>query len=147
MPGRPAYEWERIVREFEGSGLSAAEFARLKAVNVSTLSWWRSRFRGRKQLPAAAAVSTGFVELTVTEQPGVSAAGLNLRLDRVGGTLEIPPTVDLERQRQALEAVQIESTSAPSSGPIGPLARARNSATAAAGARSCASVTSVGGRS
>ena len=105
MPGRPAYEWERIVREFEGSGLSAAEFARLKTVNVSTLSWWRSRFRGRKQLPAAAAVSTGFVELTVTEQPGVRATGLNLRLDRVAGTLEISPTVDLRLLRAVVDAL------------------------------------------
>ena len=100
MPGRPAHVWERIVREFEESGLTRAEFARVKGVNVSTLAWWCSRFRRRAPAP----VPTTFVELEVVT-PQNASPPLRLRLDRIDGALEIGRDVDLQHLRAVVDAL------------------------------------------
>ena len=48
---RPRSDWERMVREHEGSGLSLREFAAEHGVNPHTLSWWRWRTRSERTAP------------------------------------------------------------------------------------------------
>ena len=38
-------QWRQIVEDYEGSGLSAAEFGRREGLNANTFSWWRSEVR------------------------------------------------------------------------------------------------------
>ena len=38
-------EWQRLIAEFEASGLSPEDFAADLGVAVSTLRWWRSRLK------------------------------------------------------------------------------------------------------
>lgn len=51
-----AAEMRRIVRAFEGSGLSRAEYCRTRKVPLSTFHYWRRRL----------VASTAFVEVEVT---------------------------------------------------------------------------------
>ena len=94
-----AERWATIVREFEASGLSRAEFARLRNVNPSTLAWWRSQLKRR--VPAT--TRPAFVELAIVEP--VPDRALRLRLERVGAVLEIERGVDLALLRTVVDAL------------------------------------------
>src|SRR5688500_5046878 len=100
MLGRPAHVWERLVLEFERSGLTRGGFARLKEGNVQTLAWWCFPFRCRRLAPAA----TTFVELEVVT-PQNASSPLRLRLDRIDGVLEIGRDVDLQLLRAVVDAL------------------------------------------
>jgi hypothetical protein len=52
---RSAEEWEKLIREFEDSGETAAAFARARGIRPDTLKWWRWRLgrEARATKPAA----------------------------------------------------------------------------------------------
>jgi transposase len=52
-------EWARRVQEWQGSGLSAAEYARRKRLRARSLTWWRWKLAGK--------ATTTFVELHADE--------------------------------------------------------------------------------
>jgi len=92
-----AQRWARLVTALEQSDLTAAAFAAKHNVNPSTLSWWRSRFRG--SMP-----SRGFVEV---ELPAVPAAPAPLiRVELPGDAVVVVPVgADLRWLRAVVEAL------------------------------------------
>src|SRR5690606_11128485 len=55
----PRERREKILDEFEGSGLSGRKFAELTGINYQTFATWaQKRRRERKQYPAAPKIST-----------------------------------------------------------------------------------------
>lgn len=44
---RSESEWQVLVQDLDGSGLSARSFAEQRGLNVRTVVWWRSYFRRR----------------------------------------------------------------------------------------------------
>jgi len=53
---RTSAEWERVVRQWERSGLSAREFAARRGLVARTLVWWRWRLRRDGEAASAAIV-------------------------------------------------------------------------------------------
>ncbi len=92
---RSREEWLQVIKEFEGSGLSAREFSADRGIHRKTLLWWRWRLKSWKAA-ASAPTPTTFVPVTVeawTETPvqeveAVLPSGVVLRfgytLDRAG---------------------------------------------------------------
>lgn len=77
---RDRAEWQRLVAEYEQSGLTRKAFCAARGLRVSSLGYWRTRL-GR------AAADTGFVELPAPGGNGWEVelslgAGLVLRLRR-----------------------------------------------------------------
>jgi hypothetical protein len=52
MSERAAY-WQRLLGEWEQSGLSQAEFCRRRGVKAVNLAWWTRRLRGSADTPSA----------------------------------------------------------------------------------------------
>lgn len=92
-----AQRWAHLVTALEQSNLTARAFAAKHNVNPSTLSWWRSRFRG--SMP-----SRGFVEV---ELPAVLAAPTPLiRVELPGDAVVVVPVgADLRWLRAIVEAL------------------------------------------
>lgn len=72
MSERAAY-WQRLLTEWERSGLSQAEFCRRRGLKAVNLAWWKRRLRaadgaagGRRERRAGRAVRSGFVEVAVS---------------------------------------------------------------------------------
>lgn len=61
---RSRLEWEGIIREYRGSGKSAAQFALERGVNKNTLSWWSAEFKC-----ANAQNAPVFLEVIAAERP------------------------------------------------------------------------------
>jgi len=63
-----AREMRTVLREWESSGLTLTEFARQRAVPLSTLTWWRHQLRQRRSVgkPTRA---VRFVELRHVSPP------------------------------------------------------------------------------
>ena len=102
-----ARRWSRIIREQERSGLTNKEFAASKAVNASTLSWWRRRLRDQQQ-PLAVKPRVEFVEVEV--EPKLPAEPVHepsvvLYLDQISARVVIDAHTDLPLLRRALEAL------------------------------------------
>jgi len=53
---RSAHEWASLIREFEGSGETAASFAGKRGIRKDTLVWWRWRLGRQGQKAAKRAV-------------------------------------------------------------------------------------------
>jgi hypothetical protein len=125
MSDRAAY-WQRLLTNWERSGLSQAEFCRRRHVKAVTFAWWKRRLMGtsagrrrkRRRPPAEVARDgrrVGFVELALPGQrissgsPGVmptnSSAGI-YEIVLPGGTLlRLPCDFDSERVTQLMQAV------------------------------------------
>jgi hypothetical protein len=121
MSDRAAY-WQRLLTEWERSGLSQAEFCRRRGIQAGTLAWWKRRFRatggaagGRRERRAGRAVRSGFVEVAL---PGGSASATAWRAassvpssDRYelmlpGGVgLRLPDDFDAERVARLVQAL------------------------------------------
>jgi hypothetical protein len=72
MSERAAY-WQRLLTQWERSGLSQAEFCRQRGIKAVNLAWWRRRLRatdgaaGRpRERRASRAVRRGFVEVALS---------------------------------------------------------------------------------
>lgn len=94
-----AQRWAKLVTALEASNLTAAVFAAQHNVNPSTLSWWRSRFRGT--LPSRGFVT---VELPVV-QPVASPPTLRVALPDRGVVMDVPVGADLGWLRAVVEAL------------------------------------------
>jgi len=63
-----AREMRAMLREWEGSGLTLTEFARQRAVPLSTLTWWRHQLRQRRSVRKRTR-AVRFVELRQVSPP------------------------------------------------------------------------------
>lgn len=76
MSDRAAH-WQRLLREWEHSGLSQAEFCRRQRVNAVTFAWWKRRLRQSEDQAdgprAGRARRSGFVEVTLPRDTAVPA--------------------------------------------------------------------------
>src|SRR5262245_59956082 len=96
--------WERRVRRWERSGLSAAEFAAREGVNPRTLSFWKLKL-GRSRLPDAnrQRASVEFVEVVPEAVPQQDAATeivverYRVRLDRGADEATLARVLDAVR--------------------------------------------------
>ena len=121
MSERAAY-WRELLAEWEGSGLSQAEFCRRRGVKAVTLAWWKRRLRGtdeacgrRGRSTARGAARTGFVEVALPSGSGfassphgtaVVSSGHGYEIVLPGGVgLRLPDDFDRERVVQLLQAV------------------------------------------
>jgi len=75
---RNAKQWRAIIRRFEKSSLSPADFCRKHDLTVPVFHKWR-----RKQL--AEANATGFIELQQPTEPLEPQSPWTLELDLLGG--------------------------------------------------------------
>jgi transposase-like protein len=64
--------WVQIIRQFEGSGLTQAEFARQRGIPAGTLAWWIHRLRrdGEEAPPVLPVRVVGSPAPTAREQDG-----------------------------------------------------------------------------
>src|SRR5450631_1307102 len=69
--GRKAIEVERIVSDFERSGLSRREYCQRRDIALPTLDWYRRRVRASRSSPNLVPV-----RVEETARPASSAAGL-----------------------------------------------------------------------
>lgn len=93
-----AQRWARLVTALEQSDLTAAAFAAKHNVNPSTLSWWRSRFRG--SMP-----SRGFVEVELAAAAPALPTPL-IRVELPGEAVVVVPVgADLRWLRAVVEAL------------------------------------------
>lgn len=99
MPLSPtAQRWAELVSALEQSNLTAKAFAVEHNVNVSTLSWWRSRLRG-------ASTSRAFVAVDVPVAPRAPRRLLQLEFTDRAVALSIPEDVDLTWLRAVVDAL------------------------------------------
>ena len=89
-----------MLAAYERSGLPLLQFAARNGVKVSTLKWWRSRFRGQHVSFAAVEVALTGVEVT----PLVPAA--RVRFDAEFGS-GLRPSLDVPGERAVLDAVLV----------------------------------------
>ena len=122
MSDRAAY-WQRLLTEWERSGLSQAEFCRRRRVKAVTFAWWKRRLKGtsaggRKRRRPLAKVApdggrVGFVELALPDQRvssgsphGMPTNSSAYEIVLPGGTLlRLPGDFDAERVAQLVQAV------------------------------------------
>jgi transposase-like protein len=79
--------WERAVRDWQGSGISQAEYCRKHKLNEGQFSYWKRKLSGN------------FVEV-VKEQPSV------IELEYHGAKIRINQSSDLSFLRKVLEALK-----------------------------------------
>jgi len=121
MSERAAY-WRRVLAEWEGSGLSQAEFCRRRGLKAVNLAWWKRRLRrredaggGRRARPPRRAGRQGFVEVALPRgSSSVSAlrtsflvpASDRYELMLPGGVgLRLPDDFDPERVARLVQAL------------------------------------------
>jgi hypothetical protein len=121
MSERAAY-WGELLAEWEGSGLSQAEFCRRRGVKAVTLAWWKRRLRGtdeacgrRGRSTARGAGRTGFVEVALPSESGFASSphgaaavssGHGYAIVLPGGAcLRLPGDFDPERVARLVQAV------------------------------------------
>ena len=74
-----------ILAEFERSGVSAAQFAKVTGLKYSTFAAWVQHYR--RSQPAKRARQVRLLEATVEQTPSIGAAkGHSLVLRLIGGT-------------------------------------------------------------
>jgi len=61
MTERAAY-WRQILADWEGSGLSQAEFCRRRGLAAVTFAWWKRRLRQLDESRGASRQATGYVQ-------------------------------------------------------------------------------------
>lgn len=101
MPLSPtAQRWAELVTALEQSNLTAKAFAAQHKVSASTLSWWRSRFRG-------SLTSRGFVAVDLPAVVAARAPRRPLRLEFTDRAvaLAVPEDVDLAWLRVVVDAL------------------------------------------
>jgi len=110
MSERAAY-WRRLLREWERSGLSQAEFCRQRGIKAVNLAWWKRRLRGGQSTPRAgpqrvarSAGRAAFVELALPSHPGHGGVGYELGLPS-GTCLRLPADFDPERVARLVQAL------------------------------------------
>ena len=84
-------EWERVVGEQEGSGLSARDFCRKEVIGLSSFYQWRRRLHLKSGTPEGLEVQSGsFIDMGRLESEDLPMGGDakypsgTLRLDRNG---------------------------------------------------------------
>ena len=93
-----AARWARLVAELGGSGLTVREFAARRAVNPSTLAWWKWNLRS-----AGRSAEPGFVELVVA--PPVSSVPVRVRIDGKPFTIEVGDGANVDLVRAVVAAL------------------------------------------
>lgn len=88
-----------ILAEFERSGVSAAQFAKLTGLKYSTLAGWLQRYRRTK--PKGRGRAVRLLEAVVTEAQG-GDPNLSLRLQLPDGT-----RIEISDARQAVLAAEL----------------------------------------
>jgi len=101
---RTAAQREALLAEYERSGLSGPEFARVVGVKYQTLAGWRQR-RGARALSAPAPSPVKWVEAVRAD----SAPDAGLRLQFPGGII----AAVANEQQAALAAVLVRAWSQP----------------------------------
>jgi hypothetical protein len=94
-----ARDWETLIRAFERSGLTQAEFAEAKGVSVSSLQRWLAKFgkpvetaaaaprTGARRSPGARRVHAPVKVLPVQVVPPKASPGTLLELELPGGAM------------------------------------------------------------
>ena len=77
--GRSAEEVERIVVDFEGSGLSRREYCERRGIARPTLDWYRRRMRASRHSPNLVAVRVDEAA-AVSQVTGAASCGFTLVL-------------------------------------------------------------------
>lgn len=95
-----AKRWAELVLALDQSNLTSREFAALHNVKASSLSWWRSRFRG--SLTSRAFVA---VDLPAVLAPPKSKPALRLEFAERPVVLSIPRDADLAWVRAVVDAL------------------------------------------
>ena len=110
MSERAAY-WQRLLGEWERSGLSQAEFCRRRGLRAVNLAWWKRRLRSSEGTPRAGrqgvtrkAGRAAFVELALPSQPAHGGFGYELVLPS-GACLRLPGDFDPQRVARLVQAL------------------------------------------
>jgi hypothetical protein len=110
MSERAAY-WQRLLGEWEQSGLSQAEFCRRRGLRAVNLAWWKRRLRGSpgrprggRQRVTRSAGHAAFVELALPSHPVRGGLGYELVLPS-GVGLRLPADFDPERVARLVQAL------------------------------------------
>lgn len=113
MSERAAY-WQRLLGEWERSGLSQAEFCRRRGLKAVNLAWWKRRLRGSPgasraghQRATQSAGRPAFVELALPSQPVRGGWGYELVLAS-GACLRLPGDFDPERVVALVRALGLD---------------------------------------
>ncbi len=124
MTDRAKY-WQRMVRAWEASGLTQAEFCRRRGLTAANFAWWKRQLvgatgrggRGRRAQPKGNVGQNrpSFVEVALpgagaTSRSGASASGespeAGYEVALPGGTLiRLPTGFDVDRALQLIQAV------------------------------------------
>jgi hypothetical protein len=125
MSDRAIY-WQRLLTDWERSGLSQAEFCRRRRVKAVTFAWWKRRLREtqgpdaqRQARKSRRAKHAGFVEVALPVGPSAAGAlrpaamlsvsgGYELVLPGVA-RLHLPVDFDPERVARLLRAIAVSS--------------------------------------
>ena len=82
---RSREEWERVVQEQEGSGVTVAEFCKREDVGKSGFYYWKRRLSGDFEREAASS-GESFIDMgRVAAASSASAGSLVVTLDLGGG--------------------------------------------------------------
>lgn len=100
---RSRAEWEALVAEWRGSGVSQKSFAKRKGISPATLCWWSSRLglekQGKRRKPQA------LLPVRVIED-----APQEFLLRLAGGrTLVVPASFDASALRRLVAALEAEA--------------------------------------
>ena len=107
-----AKNWERVIAEWSGSGLSQAEFCRRQGIKLANFGWWKrqlsikaksgnhSTVHPRKRVRG---LSNSFVEVSMTDSARHSGYEVVLSGGRV---IRLPRAFDAETVTQLIVAVE-----------------------------------------
>ena len=108
---RRLHDWERLMAEFDASGLSRAEFCRQRNLNYTTMSKWITRrtkavlagnHRSRHRKDCASEASP-FVEVSIASEARPAAYEVVLR---TGRSIRVPADFDADAVTRLILAVE-----------------------------------------
>ncbi len=112
-----AKHWQRVLQEWEGSGLSQAGFCRQRGIQAGTLAWWKRQLRragivqrsgsrrtaGGQGQRRSAGARAGFVEVRLGE--GARIGGYEVVVTH-GRVIRVPGDVDPQALSRLITAVE-----------------------------------------
>jgi hypothetical protein len=91
MPTTESIEtWQKVLGDWEASGLSLREFAAQRGLKVKSLEWWRWKLGALKKRDDSALLPVATMRFVPLDVVKPAATALRLRLDNAPVSLEIP---------------------------------------------------------